>query len=647
MSEKPYAAEPVITFGTALREIWTQHLAEVTVDTAIGEPARAVLRFRDPLHRLLADAKITVGGPVTVSVAATQHRTQVEVFDGEVTALETEVDSHGTFTTVRAMDRGHRLMRGRRVAAYVDTTVAEVAAKATARHGLKTGRIETERTRINHLAQPNLTDWELLNHLADQRGLRLSVEGSTLHMRRPAAAAGAPAPTTGADRSPFVLEYGVNLLSLRAAVSSVGQVTDVEVRGWDPAGKTAVSAKSSAGESERLSLGTTPGKLGKAFGGTAPGLLVSGRPYTAAPQVDAAARAVAAEAAAAMADLDAEIVGTPQLRAGVPVTLSGVGEPFSGKYTATACRHTFDGERGYRTHIRVGALPPPVAPYPPPLTGLGLAVGIVTDTKEPGQGQRGAVRLRLPWLSQDYVTDWVRTLQWGGAGGGGVFAPEAGDEVLVGFEHGRLDRPYVLGGLYNGIDAPTDHGLPLIDADTGRANRRSLASRAGDRLELLSATDGPQGVRLTTGDGKLVTHLDRKDTTIAFTAGEGDNAVRVSLDGRGDGSLTIDAGAKGTVILKAGTVSVEAVDGGTLTLKGGTVTVEAAGGDEGALTLKGAKVSVEAVDEGNLRLKGGNVAVESDQDLTLSGSDVAAEGSTNLQLKGGKTTITGDPVDIN
>ncbi|MFF4160045.1 VgrG-related protein [Streptomyces sp. NPDC001678] len=579
MTERLYAAEPVVAFASPLREPWAQRLVDVSVETAIGLPARAALRFRDPEHRLLAAAGISVGVPLTVSVAAARRRTRAGIFDGEVTALETEVDADGSFTTVRAMDRGHRLTRGRRVAAYVDTTVAEVVRQAVARHGLTAGRIDAEGTRIAHLAQPNLTDWEFLNHLADERGLRLTVEGSTVHMLRPAAASAAPSPGTGADRSPFVLEYGVNLLALSAGVSSEGQVADVEVRGWDPDGKAALSAKAGAGDSDRLLLGVTPGKLGKAFPGPAPELLVGGRAHTTAPQVDAAARAVAAESAASMASLSAEVSGAPELRAGVPVTVAGVGEPFAGKYTVTSCGHVFDGDRGYRTEVRVGPLPPPVVPYPPPLCAPGVAVGVVTDIKEPGKGQRGAVRLRLPWLSQDYVTDWVRTVQWGGVDGGGVFAPEAGDEVLVGFEHGRLDRPYVLGGLYNGMDAPTDHGLPLVDAGTGKANRRSLASRSGDRLELLSATDGPQGVRLLTGDGKLVTHLDRKDTTIALTAGEGNKTVRISLDGRGDGTLTIDAGTTGTLVLKAGTVTLEG--GTTVTIKSG-----------GELKLEGQKTTI-------------------------------------------------------
>ena len=74
---------------------------------------------------------------------------------------------------------------------------------------------------------------------------------------------------------------------------------------------------------------------------------------------------------------------------------------------------------------------------------------------------------------------------WAGKGGGGVFSPEVNDEVLVGFEQGDLDRPYVLGGLYNGVDQPSPHDLPWSTRTSGQVNRRSLVSRTGHRLELL------------------------------------------------------------------------------------------------------------------------------------------------------------------
>lgn len=140
------------------------------------------------------------------------------------------------------------------------------------------------------------------------------------------------------------------------------------------------------------------------------------------------------------------------------------------------------------------------------------------------------------------MTDWVRTVQWGGQGGGGVFSPEVNDEVLVGFEQGMLDSPYVLGGLYNGVDKPSPHDVPLVDPTSGKVNRRSLVSRSGNRLELLDAPRGPSGVRLATGDKRLDITLDERRGEIALTvfARGGSRALSsVTLNSSG---ITLDAG---------------------------------------------------------------------------------------------------------
>lgn len=148
-------------------------------------------------------------------------------------------------------------------------------------------------------------------------------------------------------------------------------------------------------------------------------------------------------------------------------------------------------------------------------------------------------------------------MQWGGLGGGGVFVPEVGDEVLVAFEHGRLDRPYVIGGLYNGKDEPSPDDLPLVDATSGRANRRSIAARTGDRVELLSTETGPREcgcAAATAGSPPTSTG----ETSISLTAGDPGREVLVRLDGREGGTVTVDAGDDGTLVLRGGTVRIEA-----------------------------------------------------------------------------------------
>ncbi|SCG00782.1 hypothetical protein GA0115255_115885 [Streptomyces sp. Ncost-T6T-2b] len=289
------------------------------------------------------------------------------------------------------------------------------------------------------------------------------------------------------------------------------------------------------------------------------------------------AGALAASVSAGFGEVEAVAYGNPQLRAGLPVALGNVGPAFSGRYTATAAHHVLEPDTGYRTTVIVSASPdrslsgltaganaPSRGPRMP-----GLAIGVVTDIREEGKGQRGWVRLKFPWLDDTYVTDWVRTVQWGGQGGGGVFSPEVNDEVLVGFEQGLLDSPYVLGGLYNGVDKPSPHDVPLVDPTSGKVNRRSLVSRSGNRLELLDAPRGPAGVRIATGDKRLDVVLDEKKGEITLTVKARGGTRELSSVTLSASGITLDAGATGDVNIKGRSVTVNGktgvtVDGGLL-----------------------------------------------------------------------------------
>ena len=52
---------------------------------------------------------------------------------------------------------------------------------------------------------------------------------------------------------------------------------------------------------------------------------------------------------------------------------------------------------------------------------------------------------------------WARVaVPMAGMACGFYFIPDIDDEVLVAFEHGDLDRPFVLGGLWNSDDPPPE-----------------------------------------------------------------------------------------------------------------------------------------------------------------------------------------------
>ncbi|MYU22367.1 VgrG-related protein [Streptomyces sp. SID8352] len=575
---RSFAADPVVEAPGELPPVWAAQLVHCVVDENVGLPDAAVLTFRDPDHEFLRATGVTIGVPLRVSVVTASGQGRERLFSGEVTALELDRDRTGSFTVVRALSKAHRLQRGRKVVAFRNMTAAAIVRKVAAGAGLSCGKVQAAPVTYRQLSQANVSDWDFLQHLAGESGAQVRVDDQgVLQFTRPRPASGAPAPSTPANRDPMVLEYGRNLLALRASLSASDGASQVEVRGWDVTTKRPLVSRQRSVDSETAVPGLGPAVSAR-FGAAAK-MTVADTPYGTQAETAAVADAVAARVSAGFAELEAVVEGNPRLRAGEPVALGNVGQAFSGRYTTTAVQHVLEPHGGYRTTVWVSASPDRS------LTGLvggaaagpdrgprmpGLAIGVVTDVREPGRTERGAVRLRFPWLDDTYTTDWVRTVQWGGKGGGGVVSPEVNDEVLVGFEQGLLDSPYVIGGLYNGVDGPSPHDVPLVDSTSGRINRRSVVSRSGHRVELLDApAPGPSGLRLMTGDERLEVRLDDRRDRIELTvyAGRGRALTSVLLDKDG---ITLDAG-RGGVTVRGARVDLDAT--GAVTVGGRSVKV--------------------------------------------------------------------------
>ncbi|MFJ7956502.1 VgrG-related protein [Streptomyces sp. NPDC096319] len=582
---RSFAADPIVEAPGPLPPVWAAQLVSCVVDENVGLPDTALLTFRDPDHEFLRTTGITIGTPLKVSVVTVKGQARERLFNGEVVALEIDRDRTGSFTVVRAYSKAHRLQRGRKVVAFRNMTAAAIVRKVAAGAGLAVGRVEAAPVTYKQLSQANVSDWEFLQYLAGESGAQVRVDDrGVLQFTKPEKASGAPAPSTSATRSPMVLEYGRNLLALRASLSAGDGAAKVRVRGWDTTTKRPLKAEKPAVVSDTVVPGLRP-QTAAAFG--APVVTVADTPYRTQAETAAVADATAAQISAGFGELEALAEGNPMLRAGRPIALGNAGPAFSGKYTATAVQHVLEPHGGYRTTVWVSSSPDRS------LTGLvtganapgrgprmpGLAIGIVTDVREPNGSQRGAVRLRFPWLDDSYVTDWVRTVQWGGRGGGGVVSPEVNDEVLVGFEQGLLDSPYVIGGLYNGVDQPSPHDVPLIDRSSGKVNRRSVVSRSGHRVELLDArAPGPSGLRLVTGDERLEVRMDDRRDRIVLTVFAGKNrplsSVRLDRDG-----ISLDA-PNGTVKVNGRQVDISgavgvSVDGRSVKVSGKTdVTVD-------------------------------------------------------------------------
>ncbi|MGY3340739.1 uncharacterized protein involved in type VI secretion and phage assembly [Streptomyces filamentosus] len=572
-------------------------LVEGYVDDSRTLPDLFLLRFRDPDRTLLAQGGIEVGAEIALLARSGGGTEPRPLLDGVVTALELELDESGTYTVVRGLDETYKLLRGARVAGYQNMTLSDIVAQVARRAGLKPGTVDVAGPVLDHVAQANVSDWEFVRGLAEEAGAQAYVRDGALHVVKPAEAGGAPDASARADRDPLVLERGANLLRCRASVSAAEQVSEVEVRGWDVRGKRALVGRAPAGASATLALGVTAAQVTAPFGEARH--VVTDGGYGTQERVDRAAKALAERIAGSFAELEAVIRGNPEVRAGTPVALNAVGAPFEGRYTVTSSRHVFDALRGYETWLTVSGQQErslygltgggPAADRRPG----GLVNATVTDTQDP-EGS-GRVKVAFPWLSDEYASDWARTAQAAGTGGGEPYIPEVGDEVVVGFELGRLDRPYVLGGLYNGQDRPSGGGA--VDPTSGAVDRRAFASKGGHRLELLDAAGGAQGVRLRTGDGKLTIDLDQAGTAVTIGS---DGAVRITAKEKvsitASGGVSVDA-ERGALELSGDSVSVTARQG--VRVDGGQGEVRLATG--GTVDVRGATVTVDGTRRTELR----------------------------------------------
>ena len=123
----------------------------------------------------------------------------------------------------------------------------------------------------------------------------------------------------------------------------------------------------------------------------------------------------------------------------------------------------------------------------------GSQTAIVTDDPDargaeihvggpPGQ-ENGCVRLKFHWdieterHKKESTSCWVRVSQaLAGAGGGAVWHPRVGTEVIVDFLDGDPDRPIVVGRVYNGQQPAAASGKGAATSSTFK----SLSSPGGD-----------------------------------------------------------------------------------------------------------------------------------------------------------------------
>ncbi|MCA9982941.1 MAG: VgrG-related protein [Anaerolineales bacterium] len=526
--------------GQMADDILMGNVIQLLVDQHCQLPDLFQIRLSDPGFHYIDSGYFELGTAVEIGSFSADEEPVPLIF-GEVTSLEPEFTAGtASFLVVRGFDRSHRLYRELKSRAFVNVKDSDLAQQIANEAGLQTN-IQATRLVYEHILQHNESDLALLQARAARIGYLCFVSQQTLHFHPPGQGSG----------QEVGLTWGENNLEVRPRLSAADQVDELVVRGWDPEKQVPLVGQAQGPELlPAIEMAGAADEQRHSFGSTR-AIVVAEQVHSQA-EADILARAALTARSGSFVELSGQVFRRPDVQAGCTIALAGIGERFSGRYLVSQASHIYDGASGLQTEFQVqglrrGLLADSLA-NGSPAEQAGVMIAIVTNNNDPNQS--GRVKLKYPWLTDNAESFWARVL----APGDVALTPAVGEEVLVSFENGDLNRPVVLGKLprpsadSGGSDEgqnPADsrrfvsRAGHLIELDDGQRKRIAIASQAGHRLEL---DDSGGQITIQTKNG------------LSFTLNDNGRAVTINSNGviKLAASSNLELSANGNVSIRAG-----------------------------------------------------------------------------------------------
>ncbi|HEX8545415.1 MAG TPA: phage baseplate assembly protein V [Cytophagaceae bacterium] len=272
-----------------------------------------------------------------------------------------------------------------------------------------------------------------------------------------------------------------------------------------------------------------------------------------------------------------------------------------GKYFITGLSHVCTGDGNYSNYFTSIPSDAAAPAYYPDLHSVceSQSALVVENFDDKGLGR---VKVRFHWQSHG-MSPWIRVISAsGGNEKGFYFVPEKGEEVLVDFEGGNPELPYVVGTAYNG-KAKTSFGNKENDL-------KVIQTRSGHMIKF-DDKDGSEKITISDKSGALI-QFDTKKKSLLITAPETIEFSAKNIKMSAEENITI-ASKKKTQVASEKDVEIVA---------------------EGMLALQSQK-------DTTVKSKSGGITVEAMKDALLKGQNVTAEGKVKADIKGAQTTLAG------
>lgn len=525
--------------GSALPD--TLQLLSLQVRQAVSAIpwARLVIRDGDITSGKfdVADGALLAPG-VELSISLGYGESEQAVFSGVVVRFGVRLDEDGLARLeVECRDKAAAMTLGRRVRVFADQTDSAMMGSLLSEHGLQA---DVKSTSLKHraLVQHDCSDWDFLLARAEANGFVVVVADGKVSVQPPA--------TDG--QAALSLTWGTDLRYFDAETDARTQLASVATSTWDPSSLAPLTGSASPSD-----LGLQGNLSGSTLAKVMPSAVCALRTGAARAQDEITVWAKARQVKAALARVRGRMrfQGSALALPGTLLQVAGVGARFNGKVYAGAVQHDVrDGN--WVTEVEIGldpkwlvtredVLAPPAGALVPGVQGLQVGVVVKLDG-DPDSLHR--IQVRTPALESEAPPVWARLLMpYASNAFGALFAPEVGDEVLVGHLAGDPAQPVVLGSLYGGSHAPP---TPLAEGNP----IKTLVTQSGHTLEF---NDDKKIVTLKTPAGNQAV-LSDEDKSITLSDQHG-NTVTLGSSG-----IKLDS-PKDIVLSAQGKVSVSATQG--------------------------------------------------------------------------------------
>lgn len=329
-------------------------VSQVEVDLMLGAASRFSFTLTDcysqKAHAFLTGSDedllplVSFGAEIEICMGYGDAKSTPIAMCGTITEITTNFPESGSpELSVAGYDHGFPLTLGKNSNTWTKARDSKAAHEIASDNNL-TATIQDTEELHPQIEQNQESDWEFLKKLADRNHFELYVdEKKTLHFAKPNDKGGAV----------VRLVYGEGLISFKPEANLAGQISKVEVYGWNTKTAETFLGVATAGEESGLS-----GKSAAQYFNTLvkdprkrPTLRLRQPVFTQA-EADQRAKAALNERAKQFLTGEGESMGLPEIRPDRNVELAGLGVPFSKVYYIQQATHKIDSN-GYRTRFKI------------------------------------------------------------------------------------------------------------------------------------------------------------------------------------------------------------------------------------------------------------------------------------------------------